>query len=259
MPNRILRDWTASDKINGLTVHAERFFTRLIMKADDYGCFNADTRLLKANLFPLLLDGVRDADISRWMAECQKAGLIVIYEANSKKYLQIIDFRQRLDKARSKFPLPESDNGEHRIVNEFPAETEVETETEYEPEVEKEKQPFLVLPFNSESFVQVWNVLVKEKKWKKKSAGALQASLELLSKHSEEDAIQMMKNTIAGEWQGLFEIKKQINGNHNDGKVRDKNGHTIIAGKVTEEATSKLLAAARLHHAGKENAHGNTG
>src|SRR5688500_18392617 len=106
MPNRVLRDWTGSDKINAVTVHAERFFTRLIMKADDYGCFYADTRLLKANLFPLLLDIVREADISRWMAECQKAGLIALYEVSGKKYLQIQDFRQRLDKARAKFPLP---------------------------------------------------------------------------------------------------------------------------------------------------------
>lgn len=122
-----------SDKINDLSVHAERFFVRLIMKADDYGCFHADTRLLKANLYPLLLDAVREADLSRWMAECQKAGLIVLYEHTGKKYLQINDFRQRLDKAKSKYPLP-TDNDVHRVVNDYPAEVEVETEPEKKAE-----------------------------------------------------------------------------------------------------------------------------
>lgn len=136
MPIRMLRDWTDSEKMNKLSVHAERFFVRLIMKVDDYGCFYANTALLKANCYPLLLDAVREADISRWMAECQKAGLIVIYEAGSKKYLQIKDFKQRLDKAKAKFPLPSENQlrGEFpEVGNEFPAETETETETEMKP------------------------------------------------------------------------------------------------------------------------------
>lgn len=140
MPNRILRDWTGSDKVNGLTIHAERFFTRLIMKVDDYGCFYADTRLLKANLYPLLLDSIREADLLRWLAECQKAGLIVLYENEGKKYLQIIDFRQRLDKARSKYPLPKPTDF-REVGNEFPAETEVETKLEGEEETGAEPRP----------------------------------------------------------------------------------------------------------------------
>lgn len=135
MPNRMLRDWTQSEKIDELTCESERFFTRLIMKVDDYGCFWADTRLLKANLFPLKLDKIREADMLRWMAECQKAGLIVLYEVNQKKYLQIIDFRQRLDRAKAKFPLPTGEdplttgkNDFPEIVNDFPPETEVEVE-----------------------------------------------------------------------------------------------------------------------------------
>lgn len=110
------------------------------MKVDDYGCFYADTRLLKAHLFPLLLDSVREADLLRWMAECQKAGLIVLYESDGKKYLQIVDFKQRLDKAKSKYPLPSSTDFPE-TVNEFPAEREGENEveSENEPEVKRAK------------------------------------------------------------------------------------------------------------------------
>lgn len=140
MPNRMLRDWTQSEKIDGLTCEAERFFIRLIMKVDDYGCFYADARLLKANLFPLKLDKIRETDISRWMAECQKAGMIAVYESDQKKYLQIYDFRQRLDRSKSKFPLPiknEAVNGFREVVNEFPPEVEVETEVEVEGSARK--------------------------------------------------------------------------------------------------------------------------
>jgi hypothetical protein len=139
MPNRILRDWTDSDKVKLIDAYAERFFTRLIMKADDYGCYYADQKLLKANLFPFLLDEVREADISRWMAACQKAGLIVLYEFNKKKYLQILEFKQRLDKARAKFPLPTSGNPISNST-EFPAEAESDIEVESETEVETEER-----------------------------------------------------------------------------------------------------------------------
>jgi len=127
MPNRMLRDWTDSEKVNRLTVHGERFFTRLIMKVDDYGCFHADSRLLKASLFPLQLDSIREADLLRWATECQKAGLIVLYESNSKKFLQIVDFRQRLDKSNPKYPLPSSGKPITNVT-EFPAEAKTETE-----------------------------------------------------------------------------------------------------------------------------------
>lgn len=134
----MLRDWTDSEKVNTISVHAERFFTRLIMKVDDYGIFPAHISLLKASLFPLLLNGVREADISRWMAECQKAGMIVFYEAESKKYLQIVNFKQRLDKARSRYPFPPLIvsvpvvNEIPEFVNEFRDETETEIEKEKE-------------------------------------------------------------------------------------------------------------------------------
>src|SRR5688572_12262065 len=108
MPNRMLRDWTNSDKVDKITADAERFFVRLIMRVDDFGCFWADAKRLKANLFPLKSDSIREADITRWMVECQKSGLIVIYESDDKKYLQVLDFNQRLRSKKSKFPAYDS-------------------------------------------------------------------------------------------------------------------------------------------------------
>lgn len=131
MPNRMLRDWTNSDRVDKITPQGEVFFTRLIMKADDYGCFWADQKRLKANLFPLKSDSIRDADISRWIAECEKAGLIVVYESDYKKYLQIVEFGQRLRTKQSKFPLP-TDSNLRTTDSHPPPEVEEEVEVEVE-------------------------------------------------------------------------------------------------------------------------------
>lgn len=220
MPNRILRDWTNSDKINDLSVQAERFFTRLIMKVDDFGCFYADTRLLKANLFPLLLDSIREADLLRWMTECQKSGLIVLYNNTNKKYLQIIDFRQRLDKAKSKYPLPlKTDFPESDI--EFPSETETESETKPKTETESERPDLkkIIYPFESENFLNIWKNWKEykgaEHRFKFKSEQSEQAALNELvkvSKGHEDTAIEIIKQSMANGWKGFFELKNNING-----------------------------------------------
>jgi len=103
MPNRILRDWTDSESINSLDNFGEVFFTRLLMKADDFGRFHANPKLLRSLLFPLK-DGIRESDISRGLAACQEAGLIALYVCEKKPLLEIVKFRQRTRAAVSRFP-----------------------------------------------------------------------------------------------------------------------------------------------------------
>lgn len=110
MPKRMLRDWTDSIPVNTLSVHAERFFVRLIMKADDYGRFHASPKLIRSFLFPLLVDTIRDTDCTRWLAECEKAGLLRCYQdAAGKPLLEIVNFGQRMRESRPKFPSPPDD------------------------------------------------------------------------------------------------------------------------------------------------------
>jgi hypothetical protein len=134
MPNRILRDWTDSERVNALSAPAERFFVRLIMKADDYGCFHGNPVLLKSYLFPL--KDIRVADVTRWIDECKKSGLIVEYEVNGKRYLAIINHGQRMRNSRRLFPEPPTSCGELPRVaascRELPPETETETRSEKE-------------------------------------------------------------------------------------------------------------------------------
>jgi hypothetical protein len=138
MPNRVLRDWTDSERVASLDVHAERFFVRLIMKADDFGRLTGNTKLLRPLLYPLLLNEIRDSDLQRLIAACVKAGLVRLYEVAGKQYLEIKDFRQRTRADESKFPAPPDDplsNGGHVTVTRqtddrhSPAHTDTETDT----------------------------------------------------------------------------------------------------------------------------------
>jgi len=99
----------------------------------------------------------------------------------------------------------------HRVCN-TPV-VEVVVGVGVKEEVKVNQKGSLVFPFSSNEFKNIWEVLLKEKKWRNKSPTSLQASLKKLSQYSEQDAIKMIENTIAGEWQGLFELKTNNNGN----------------------------------------------
>lgn len=145
MANRVIRDWTASEKIDRLTANAEVFFTRLIMKADDHGCFHANPKLLKAALFPLR--ELTDKQIIAWLQECSETGMLITYQSEGKHYLKILDFGQRLRTMVSKFPQPADNsrtndrNPRTTVSNARPElETEVETEVKVKADRYTNKQ-----------------------------------------------------------------------------------------------------------------------
>ncbi len=104
----MLRDWTASEKVNNISIGAEVLFTRLIMKADDFGAYHANVKLINAALFPLK-DKITDSNISGWIKELQKYDLIELYSVENKNYLIIKEFGQRLRNMRNAFPRPLND------------------------------------------------------------------------------------------------------------------------------------------------------
>lgn len=130
MANRILRDWTQSENINKLSEKAEVFFTRLIMKADDYGCYYGNLKLIKSALYPLR--EITESEIYQHIKECEKIGLIYCYVVDNKEYMKINNFGQRLRLMKSKYPQP-NDRTPLTIDSSQPLETkrnEVETEVE---------------------------------------------------------------------------------------------------------------------------------
>lgn len=106
MPTRLIREGAiTSDRVNLLDCAEEVFYRRLLNKVDDYGLYDARPSVLRASLFPLRLDRVREADCSRWIAACVKAGLIVLYETGGKPYLKVLDTNWQI-RSEPKYPLP---------------------------------------------------------------------------------------------------------------------------------------------------------
>ena len=117
----MLRDYTDSFKVNDLSFEAECLFIRLIMKADDFGRYHANPRIVRSTCFPLKIDKLPDESVERMILELEVAGLIYQYVAeNGNKYMQINQFDQRLRQKHSKFPEPitkSADNCPQPAVN----------------------------------------------------------------------------------------------------------------------------------------------
>ncbi len=114
MPSRILREGIiTSEGVDVLSAGAEVFYRRAMSAVDDYGRYYAKPELLMAALYPLRPGKVTGTDIEAWIQECMSADLIVAYEFEGKRYLEIKKFRQhiRATKGRfggSKFPDPQN-------------------------------------------------------------------------------------------------------------------------------------------------------
>lgn len=106
MPNRMLRDWTDSLSLEGLSAEAERLFIRLIMKADDFGRYHADPRLVRAGCLPLV-DAVSSEQIEQCLLELTIRAMIVRYTVKGRAYLAIRNFGQRLKQSVPKYPAPD--------------------------------------------------------------------------------------------------------------------------------------------------------
>lgn len=106
MPNRIIREGIIdSEAVNSLSFDAEVFYRRLMSVVDDFGRFDGRTAVLRARLYALQLDKVREANLERWIAECVKARLIRLYESNGKPYVLLLKLGAPRAKA-SKYPAP---------------------------------------------------------------------------------------------------------------------------------------------------------
>lgn len=92
-------------------------------------------------------------------------------------------------------------------------------ESEKENEIEKEFEEEIIMPFKSENFLKSWlnwkKYRYQEFKRKYKSAQSEQQALTHLQKISngiEEAALAVIAQSEANQWQGLFEIKNNLNG-----------------------------------------------
>lgn len=113
MPNRIFREGLLdSEPFNALSLEAELFFVRLMLKADDFGRYTGHPTLLRANLYPLKLDKVREKDIVDWLGECVRQKMVIVYTSGGKSFLEIPKFQQRTRAEKSRFPECPTNDGQ---------------------------------------------------------------------------------------------------------------------------------------------------
>lgn len=233
MANRILRDWTFSENVDQLSFESEVFFTRLIMKADDYGKFHGSEKLLKAALFPL--KEVSFIQIKKMISECIKNGIIISYTVDSKAYVQILDFGQRLRVMNSKFPDKLLNDSEALTNDRRPPleRNEVETETEVEVETEVEtketkfdfKKSLLLYGFDS-SLISEWMKIRKVKR-NVNSETAFNGFISEVMK-SNKDPNEILRTCVERSWSG-FKNEWLINTNTNkNGTRKNDDGTSLI-------------------------------
>lgn len=216
MPNRVLRDWTTSENIDRLSSEAEVFFTRLIMKADDFGNYPANPKLLRSALYPLR--EVSTTDLDKWLKECLRVRIVRKYTVDGKDYLTIPNFDQRLRAKRSKYPPPSDDGhmSDTSLTDDGLKrnESEVETETKSKQNPKSATAEPLVLPFDSVDFSTVWGewMQYRTESKKKLTISTAKKQLALLGARPEKIAIAMINQSIQNGWQGIFEIKQDGNG-----------------------------------------------
>lgn len=111
MPSRIVSDSLLRDpdlaKLDGDPL---AFLLLLIYTVEDFGLFEADPVLLRADVYPRKVDAVSVEEVERRLQACAAAGAVELYEVDGVRYgkLRIIHWTPR---ARNpKFPLPPSSN-----------------------------------------------------------------------------------------------------------------------------------------------------
>lgn len=108
MPGRYIRDgYLTSERVDALSLDAERFYFRLLLVVDDFGRYLANAAILRSMCFPLKGD-ISTADVTAWLSECIKAGLVKSYAVDGKKYLAIDRFGQNPRSRKSRYPSPEN-------------------------------------------------------------------------------------------------------------------------------------------------------
>lgn len=218
MPQRILRDGIlTSERVNQLDWEAEVFYRRLMSIADDYGRFSASPAVLRAAMYPLKLEQMREANVSRCLVSCEKAGLVRLYRVGAKQYIQILDFGQKI-RTRSKWPEPPEEEACQQSASncQQPADpvvvgggVECEVGGGGERKARAPAAPLVSIPSNLDTpeFKAAWSGWIADRRERRKpmTDRAAELALRRLAEWGPERAVAAIEHSIANGWQGIFE------------------------------------------------------
>ena len=105
MPNRIIKESICrSEEIDSLSWFEEVLFYRLIVTCDDFGRYDGRAKIIKGSCFPL--KDITEKDIDKALGKLSAVGLVRVYEAKGRPYLQLVTWadHQRIRNQKSKYP-----------------------------------------------------------------------------------------------------------------------------------------------------------
>lgn len=105
MPNRVIKESICrSGEIDSLTWFEEVLFYRLIVQCDDFGRYDGRVKIIKGSCFPL--KDITEKDIEKALGKLVAVGLVRVYEAQGRPYLQLVTWanHQRIRNQKSKYP-----------------------------------------------------------------------------------------------------------------------------------------------------------
>ena len=221
MPNRYIREGLIdSDAVNALSDQAFNFYVRLLLKADDFGRFDGREIVLKSSLYPLKPEK-RVSDISRYLAECEKSGLIVLYAVNGKKYIEILNFNQQIRIKHSKYPVYQPQNKGKMLSRCLADDKHMLTSITYNRKhITKEANASnagacefsFPKKFQNEKFKEAWKSWVeyfKTKHFDLITQGQADLIFKKLMAHDSDTAIAMIEQAIEKGWKSCtYELKE---------------------------------------------------
>lgn len=120
MPSRIIKETIIiSESLTAISAEAERFFWRLVVKADDFGLYYGDPRILASLCFPQKPPS--EQKIRSWLNELVREDMVGTYTApeDGKKYLKLLNWGkcQQTRAKSSKYPEPSSFDSKCKHAN----------------------------------------------------------------------------------------------------------------------------------------------
>lgn len=103
-------EFCVSEQLGECSTNARLVFALMWMFCDDNGVHPAKPRTLKAEVFPM--DDFTAEEVSGWVSELLRAGLLREYTVNSETYWIVTGWakHQKIDRPSSKYPLPFDDD-----------------------------------------------------------------------------------------------------------------------------------------------------
>lgn len=160
--------------MDSLSWFEEVFFYRLIVNADDFGCFDARPAMLKARLFPLKT--VSDKQINDALLTLEKLNVIMLYTHDGRRFLYFKNWDRHQQQRTKKRKYPEPDIRCNQMISddirssssdskwcdesESESESEIESESEYSSEVkdtsEPEEPPVIEFPLVDKTWFPIY-------------------------------------------------------------------------------------------------------